>query len=251
MSTSNAGTSGVSGDLSLSTGAATVGMSGHVSLGSGSSANGSGGSIAISVGSGDRSGGTFSVLAGDSSGESGGAASIIAGSSSTSGGGSLSLALGDGSTSGGALTIDGGDGSSAGPINLNGDSGKADDDEGGRQRRLSIAKREGARGGEGRPVEDFGDASVLRCGELSNQKHKESGRRCFSLGARCVDPDAAIWWVARAGGRQSTDQQSERMHPKTSPVRSKYNYKVRNSKVKAHSLFNSFLFLLLRKPGRC
>ena len=80
----------------------------------------SGGSIVISsgvgadpVGSGNGSGGTFSVLAGDSSGESGGAASIIAGSSLTSGGGSLSLALGSGSTSGDALTIDGGDGSSA------------------------------------------------------------------------------------------------------------------------------------------
>ena len=48
-STSDAGSSGVSGDLSLSTGTASVGTSGDVSIGSGSSAAGSGGNVAISV----------------------------------------------------------------------------------------------------------------------------------------------------------------------------------------------------------
>ena len=58
--TSNAGTSGVSGDLSLSTGSATVGDSGALDIGIGSSASGSGSSIAIPVGSGTDIGEAFS-----------------------------------------------------------------------------------------------------------------------------------------------------------------------------------------------
>ena len=65
VSTSNAGVSGVSGDLLLDTGSVHVGDSGSIDIVSGSSASGSGGSIAISVGFGDGSRGTFSVTAGD------------------------------------------------------------------------------------------------------------------------------------------------------------------------------------------
>ena len=71
---SNAGSLGVLGDFSLSTGTVSVGTSGDVSIGSGSSVSGSGGSIAVSVGLGDGSGGTFSVTAGDSLGANDGVA---------------------------------------------------------------------------------------------------------------------------------------------------------------------------------
>jgi hypothetical protein len=50
VSTSSAGTAGVSGDLLLSTGNATIGDSGTMDIGTGLSASGLGGSIAFSVG---------------------------------------------------------------------------------------------------------------------------------------------------------------------------------------------------------
>jgi hypothetical protein len=98
VSTSNTGTVGVSGDLSLSNGTVIVGNSSALYIGSGSSASGSGGSIAISVGSGTDIGGVSSVTAGDSSRAAEGDASIISGLSLTSSSGSLTLASGDGNT---------------------------------------------------------------------------------------------------------------------------------------------------------
>ncbi len=53
------------------------------------------------------------MMAGNSLGAAGGDASIVSGLSSISSGRILTLALGDGNTSGGAVTIDGGDGSTA------------------------------------------------------------------------------------------------------------------------------------------
>jgi hypothetical protein len=76
VSTSNTGTAGVSGDLSLNTGTASIGDSGPLDTRSGLSVSGSGRSIAISVGLGTGIGGAFSAAAGDLPGAAGGDASI-------------------------------------------------------------------------------------------------------------------------------------------------------------------------------
>jgi hypothetical protein len=83
VSTNNAGTAGVSGDLLTNTGTVSLGNSGALGIGSGLSASGLSGSNAISVGSGTNIGGVFSVKAGNLSQPAGGDVPIISGLSST------------------------------------------------------------------------------------------------------------------------------------------------------------------------
>ena len=81
MATSDAGGTGMSGQVTLSTsgtasGASGIGTSGAVGKGSGSSASGSGGAVSIGTGSGDGADGSLPVSAGDSSADDGGAVQI-------------------------------------------------------------------------------------------------------------------------------------------------------------------------------
>jgi len=81
--TSNAGSSGVSGELTFKSGVASSGSSGTISFITGNSVGGKGGSIYLSVGAG-----------------------------SSSSGGSISIRAGDGQTSGGDVHVEGGDSAS-------------------------------------------------------------------------------------------------------------------------------------------
>jgi len=86
LETANAGSTGVSGAMSLSTGDATAGNSGVMSLTTGSAVGGTGGAITVSVGSSDTGvGGAVTVTAGSTTtgtGGDGGAVSLTSGSTS-------------------------------------------------------------------------------------------------------------------------------------------------------------------------
>ena len=68
IQTSNAGSAGVSGGLSFSTGVASSGSSGSIWIGTGSATDGKGGDLSLSVGSGNlATGGDITLSAGESS----------------------------------------------------------------------------------------------------------------------------------------------------------------------------------------
>ena len=72
VTTSNAGTTGVSGGLTLATGVSSEGNSGAICVSSGSATEGRAGAISIAVGEGDSgTGGAVSITAGAAIGESG------------------------------------------------------------------------------------------------------------------------------------------------------------------------------------
>ena len=74
FSTSNSGTTGVSGKLNLASGTTSIGSSGMILLSTGSSAGSGGGTISVNVGSGNSaSGGSLSLFAGLSHAGDGGA----------------------------------------------------------------------------------------------------------------------------------------------------------------------------------
>jgi len=109
----NAGSNGVSGVLTFSSGTTSKGNSGAVMIGSGQAATGNGGVVSITVGSGNKNaGGALSIVAGSTTDTAtgaagvGGALDMTAGSGAKGTGGAVTLTSGKGAaSSSGALTI--------------------------------------------------------------------------------------------------------------------------------------------------
>ena len=90
--TAKAGTAGVSGSLSFTTGATTKGSSGTMVLRSGSATLGAGGSVSVLVGSGAiASGGRITMSAGEATAVTGGALSLVSGFGTAKSSGSFSV----------------------------------------------------------------------------------------------------------------------------------------------------------------
>ena len=127
----NAGTTGVSGELTFSTGTSSSGSSGSISIGTGSASGGKGGDITIKVGDGNTlDGGHLSLFAGNTYGDisaTGGSISIRSGYSSIRSSGSIFLRTLNAGTTGvsGELVFKTGTSSSGSSGSINIETGSA------------------------------------------------------------------------------------------------------------------------------
>merc|ERR1711981_1129433 len=119
VSTSNAGSNGVSGSLTFSSGTSSSGTTGSITVSTGSAVNGKGGSIILSVGQGNvGNGGSIAITAGKTTAGSsrGGDVSIVGGQGTSGNGGYVYLEGGTGSSNGGNVYIKAGSGNVQGTI---------------------------------------------------------------------------------------------------------------------------------------